>query len=454
MRPYAVIFKMSSIFPLSFAAKKREMKTLLIGLGLSCCLLSVKGQQVSYTLDYYLESARENSPLIQDYRNQKEIEVYERQRLKALYTRSKVTLNGDYLFVPVISKDNGKTSFEWNPQDGVDYYGYDLGQSSGHFQAGVTWTQPLLGHSAYKVADEQARMNTEILNDKMHLEQHQLERVVTEQYLLCLLDSKQIAFADSVGQLLDRQAVVVRHLAESGLAKLSDLQLVTIERQSNQDMEIASRQSFYTHLMDLNMLCGIKDTAVVLLEEPALTLRLLPAASSAFMEQYRLDSLNTLMSLHSFNVQYKPQLHLFVDGGLRISEFTSMQKHFGMSAGLTFSWTLYDGKQKRLMEKQARARMNSIAFYKDNFNMQQELRRQQYLTELKTYGERCRLLQNRLAEYRQVLAGYRKEMQAGELSVIDYITVLRNRIEAEKEYILLETNRQLLINTFNYWNSK
>lgn len=446
------IFKMSSIFPLSFAAKKREMKTLLIGLGLSCCLLSVKGQQVSYTLDYYLESARENSPLIQDYRNQKEIEVYERQRLKALYTRSKVTLNGDYLFVPVISKDNGKTSFEWNPQDGVDYYGYDLGQSSGHFQAGVTWTQPLLGHSAYKVADEQARMNTEILNDKMHLEQHQLERVVTEQYLLCLLDSKQIAFADSVGQLLDRQAVVVRHLAESGLAKLSDLQLVTIERQSNQDMEIASRQSFYTHLMDLNMLCGIKDTAVVLLEEPALTLRLLPAASSAFMEQYRLDSLNTLMSLHSFNVQYKPQLHLFVDGGLRISEFTSMQKHFGMSAGLTFSWTLYDGKQKRLMEKQARARMNSIAFYKDNFNMQQELRRQQYLTELKTYGERCRLLQNRLAEYRQVLAGYRKEMQAGELSVIDYITVLRNRIEAEKEYILLETNRQLLINTFNYWN--
>ena len=84
--------------------------------------------------------------------------------------------------------------------------------------------------------------------------------------------------------------------------------------------------------------------------------------------------------------------------------------------------------------------------------MQQELRRQQYLTELKTYGEGCRLLQNRLAEYRQVLAGYRKEMQAGELSVIDYITVLRNRIEAEKEYILLETNRQLLINTFNYWN--
>ena len=129
-----------------------------------------------------------------------------------------------------------------------------------------------------------------------------------------------------------------------------------------------------------------------------------------------------------------------------------MQKHFGMSAGLTFSWTLYDGKQKRLMEKQARARMNNIAFYKDNFNMQQELRRQQYLTELKTYGERCRLLQNRLAEYRQVLAGYRKEMQAGELSVIDYITVLRNRIEAENEYILLETNHQLLINTFNYWN--
>lgn len=179
----------------------------------SFCILTAGGQQMSHDLSYYAEVARNYSPLLHDYRNQLQIEQVELRRLKALYTRSRLELNGDYLFVPVLTKDGGTTSFRWNAQDATDYYGYDLGESSGHLHAGATWTQPLLGHSSYKVAQEQSRINMDMARNHIRLEENQLERAVTEQYLLCLLDQTQIAFADSIDALLKRQTSLVRQLA-------------------------------------------------------------------------------------------------------------------------------------------------------------------------------------------------------------------------------------------------
>lgn len=169
---------------------------------LSFCSLMLTGQEVTHDLLYYVEAAKTHSPLLQDYRNQIDIQRSEQQRLKAFYTRSKVELTGEFLFVPIISKDGGQTSFKWNAQDGTNYYGYDFGESSGHLHAGVRWTQPLLGRNSYKIAEEQTRIQTDALEDDIRLEEHQLERVVIEQYILCLLDKTQMDFADSVGNIL------------------------------------------------------------------------------------------------------------------------------------------------------------------------------------------------------------------------------------------------------------
>lgn len=126
-------------------------------------------------LHYYVEAAKENSPLITGLRNQAEMEKAELERLKALYMHSRLELNGDYLFVPVISKDGGRTAFKWNARSATDYYGYDLGESSGSLHAGATWTQPLLGRSSYLVAQEQARIGTETVANRIRMEEHQSE---------------------------------------------------------------------------------------------------------------------------------------------------------------------------------------------------------------------------------------------------------------------------------------
>lgn len=430
------------------------MNRLLLLFSLSILCLYSYGQEVQEcSLHYYIETAKEYSPLIRDYRNQTEIEQAELERLKVLYTHSRLELNGDYLFVPVISKDGGRAAFKWNKHSATDYYGYDLGESSGSLHAGVTWTQSLLGRSSYKAAQEQARINTDRTNNRIRMEEHQLERSVTEQYLLCLLDKAQIDFTDSVGTVIDRQMDIIRKLVESGLSKQSDLNLLMIEREANAELHTAACQDYHTHLMDLNLLCGIDDVTDVALSDINLPVRLRSDREpSLFTEQYRLDSLNTAASLRSFNLQYKPKLNLFVNSGLQVGDFSLWYRRFGLSAGVAFSWTIFDGRQKRLKERQAGWQQNTIRNYRENAEYRRNMRIRQCLSELSRYDERERALDNQLAKYESVLSDYSREMDAGQVSVLDYITVLRSKIQTEKERLLLRTNRQLVIAAYNYWN--
>lgn len=99
------------------------MNRFLLFFTLSVFSLYSSGQDGAYLLYRYIETAKRNSPLINDYRNSIEIERAEQERLKAVYLHSQLELNGDYLFVPIISKDGGRTSFKFNAQDAADYYG-------------------------------------------------------------------------------------------------------------------------------------------------------------------------------------------------------------------------------------------------------------------------------------------------------------------------------------------
>ena len=76
---------------------------------LSLLCLYAYGQRTGKSLPDYVEAAKQYSPLLHDYRNQLQIGQAELRRLKALYTRSRLELNGDYLFVPVLTKDGGGT---------------------------------------------------------------------------------------------------------------------------------------------------------------------------------------------------------------------------------------------------------------------------------------------------------------------------------------------------------
>lgn len=419
---------------------------------LSLFLVCAPGR--SQTLADYIEAAKRHSPLLHDYENRQALEQSELNRLRALYTHSRLELTGDYLFVPIVAKEDGRSAFKWDAQSASDYYGYDLGEQSGHLHAGLTWTQPLLGGAHYKEAKAQADLRRAQYDHSLRLETLQLERSVTERYLLCLLDQWQTDFADSLARVLQRQREVVDRLARRGLAREADVRLIDIELTANNESRAAARQSLLNHLTDLRLLCGLTDTVQAPLPDVILplTARQTDRAASLFTEQFRLDSMQTETDLRQFRLQYKPRLDLFATGGLQTGAWAGLERHLGWSAGLTFAWTLADGHQRRFREEQARLRQVTTARYRDYAEMERTQRQEQARQELRLYEERAEGLRRQISTYDEVLRGYEREIAMGQLSIIDYLTVLRQRVEAARQLRELHTNSQLATLAYNYWN--
>lgn len=91
--------------------------------------------------------------------------------------------------------------------------------------------------------------------------------------------------------------------------------------------------------------------------------------------------------------------------------------------------------------------------YHDNARRQRQIKVGQCLSEIEKFDKREDILNRQLYEYESILSDYTKEIEAGQMSVLDYITVLRNRMQTVRDYLLVHTNRQIAIAAYNYWNN-
>ena len=60
--------------------------------------------------------------------------------------------------------------------------------------------------------------------------------------------------------------------------------------------------------------------------------------------------------------------------------------------------------------------------------------------------------EQQLKDYEVLLNSYKKEILSGQLSIINYTTVLKNMAIVQRDYTLLFSQQQSLINAYNYWN--
>src|SRR5882672_4305350 len=162
-------------------------------------------------LAYYIDKAQSNSPLIQDNKNQGEAAHLEVDRLKAFYTKSQLSLTGSYLFTPIISRDNGQPKLDLNPPGTTESYsGYDLAASNGGvYQGLLNINQPVFNGVRYETVAEQVLIGAQINQNNIQLSAHDLERFVTDQYILCLQDYRQTEYLGSlVGIISDQMNTV------------------------------------------------------------------------------------------------------------------------------------------------------------------------------------------------------------------------------------------------------
>jgi len=421
---------------------------------LSCILwMSTLACMAQNDLSYYINQAVLNSPLIQDNQNLSDAAKAEAERLKAFYTKPQITLTANYLLAPVISSDHGKNELILNPSDPVKYNGYDMAASNGGMYQGLlNVNQPVLNGVRGRTASEQMLVTSQINENTIRLTSHDIEKFVTDQYILCTQDLKQMNYLKSLIAIVEDQKNIISKLAANGIAKQSDLSLITIEYQTQFNAWNTFNATYRRDLMDLNILCGINDTSYVILPEINLSLKQEEIASSAFTERFRLDSLNLRATQKMFDLKYKPQLNLYANTGLNGVYIPSAPNRFGASAGVSFTMFLYDGKQRTINNKRTEILIRSTESYKNIFITQNAVRKSKALTEIRMLEERMTITESQLEEYKKLMDYYRQEVRNGQLSVVIYINVLKSLALLQRDYVLMQANKQLLINTYNYWN--
>jgi len=403
-------------------------------------------------LNYFVQQARNNSPLIQKNKNDNKIIDLDLQQTERILMNSSINLESNILFAPIISHTANSNRLDLVSNGSDNYTGYDLAISNGgQYQAFITLKQPLLGKSNFKIYSQKSDISRKLNDNSSNLTIHEIEQLVNYQFILCMKSKVQIINNEQLITQLDEQLNVMQKLVENAVFKQTDLLLLKIEKQ-NLELEYKSFKDDYKgNIYDLNLLCGIQDSTLIEIQEEELQMMPEIKTNSKYLTSYKLDSLGIMADQSISELKYKPQLNLFANAGLNAVYLPAFNR-LGVSAGLTFSWNLYDGNQRKLEKEKSVVNINSLEFEKNHFITQQQINKGKIKNQLKSLNERTILIENQLKQYDKLYSAYQNELNQGLISVMDFKNLLKDITAKKQNFLLLKMEKQLLVNSYNYWN--
>ena len=387
-------------------------------------------------LQTYLAAAHANSPVLQENQNLAAIADLEVEKTKAALKKPEISATGNYLYAPIAH--------------GV---GYDAAITNiSLYSAQLNVNMPLFTRPQVEAQVKNSLVSQQLYRQNTSLSLHDLERQVTEQYILTWQNLERIASTQNLLGILTEQEKLVRAFAQNAILSQSDVLFFTIEKENQQlalrDFQMAYRQG----LASLNLLAGRVDTAYVELQKPEIQLKADTVGLSNFLLTYRLDSLQAQSEQELSELKYRPQVSAFGNEGLNAIKLGNIYKKFGFSVGLNFSLTLFDGNQRDLTRQQTQLRQQTSQVQRAFQAGQVQQQRLIALQQINLLDDKIEAVQRQLASYDTLLKFYWERIAQGELSVNDYMNTVKSFAAAQTDFISLKTSRLLLVNDYNYWN--
>ena len=430
--------------------KTKKLKTYILSILLLVTYISLNAQQRD--LNFYVEQAKINSPLINKSKNENKVVTLDLQQIKSILSKPEINLQSSILFAPIVSHDNNSNRFEWVSNGATKYTGYDMALTDGgQYQAIVSVKQPLLTGSKYQSYSNKAAISGQINENNIALTIHELEQVVGYQYLLCIKSKKQTDNSLLLLNELDSQVKILKKLVENAIYKQTDLMLLQIEIQNYIAEYILYQSEYMTNLYDLNLICGINDTARVELQDLDFTFKPEKVFISKFSASYKLDSLNVIADQAIYELKYKPQLDLFANAGLN-AVYVPAFNRLGFSTGLTLTWNIFDGRQRDIQREKSIINLQTIGFEKKNFLTQNDINKNKIINQINVLNQRIIFSEQQTDQYDKLYSVYSKNLSQGEASVMDFKNLLKDIAAKKQEILLLKMEKQLLINSYNYLN--
>lgn len=408
----------------------KYLLTAVITLSCSVCFGQLR------TLDFFIEQAKENSPLIKDYNNQ--ILSY---RLDSLIIRASLKTQ-----VNLISSNS------YAPL--VKGYGYDEAITNrANISAVVQANRNFLTKNNVAAQLTAIRLQSQALSDTIRISEQDLARTVAEQYITVYGDLIAADFNKEIYDLLQKEEVVLKKLTQASVYRQADYLAFYVQLQQQQFTYLQSQIQYNTDYLTLNYLTGIVDTAIERIVKPSLNDTMqFDFFNSVFYKRFTTDSLRLAAEKALINYEYKPRIGAYADAGYLSSLLYNPYKNLGVSFGVSLTVPIYDAHQRQYRLSQVdlreRSRLTNKSFFLNQYKQQiAQLNLQLHASDLlvKTINDQIKYI-------RTLLTANAKLLETGDIRISDYVLAITNYISARNILNQNYINRLRIVNQINYWN--
>ena len=408
------------------------VKRILLLVTLISLVMIVQAQKQS--LDYYIDKAVQNSPLLKDYQNQ-------------------ISSTGvDSLLIRATQKFQTDFTSQLSYSPVLGSWGYDEAITNGANIIGqVGVKQEIMNKYVLDTKFKGLNIQKQSVGNAIKISVIDLKKAITAQFLTAYGDFNEIEFNQGQLKMMNDQLSLLKRLTENGVYKQSDYLSLLAEKLA-QEMTITQLNGQYSSdLQALNQLCGINDNTDVELATPAITeIKRGNINQTPLFMQFKIDSIKIENEKQQIADQVKPKLNWFADAGVISSTFSNIYKHFGVSAGVNLTVPINDGGQRKLETQKLTLSENTRSSYQSFFKSQYD----QHVFQI--YGELSNLIlvldqvKKQLANSLELIGIARLQLSNGSIPVIDYLNALRNHAMINRVINQSEVKRLGLINELNY----
>jgi outer membrane protein TolC len=396
--------------------------------------LTLAAHNQTRNLDFYLSQAIQNSPLLNDYRNQINSAISDSLLIRAA-KKPLVEARSQLQYSPVYRN-----------------FGYDeVITDGGNYTAVMGVSQPVFNKKEITNKFEVVDLQKRAINNSSRISINELNKIVTDQYLTSFFGYTDFLFNKNFLELLLKENEIVKQFVKNGIAKQTDYLSLLVETQTQEILVSQLKSQYRKDLMLLTQLCGLNDSVLYELAEPEIKIKSVPdIAKSPSYIQYKIDSIRIENEKTAIDIKYRPKVNWFADAGFLTSNPWNFYKHFGYSAGLSLNIPVYDGKQRGIQKQKLEFNENTRQAYKNTYYKQYFQQIQQLDLELKSLNELSAQTETQLKTSEQLVNTLKEQLEAGIIQMTEYINAIKNFKTTSRNINLIIIQKKQVINELNF----
>ncbi|MCS3531258.1 TolC family protein [Chryseobacterium sp. JUb7] len=384
---------------------------------------------------YFLETAKNNSPVLNDYNNQVISNKIDSLKLKSTYG--------------FIVTGEGTAGYSPN----IKGWGYDSALTNGQsLFAGVRVAKEFISRN--NLNTRLAGINASIAQvlAQKNISLQTLNKQIADQYIATYASQQQYNLSKEIIHLLNQEDIVLKKLTQAAVFKQTDYLTFKVTLQQNELTLEQQKADWQNNYSLLKYLSGIVDDAFEPVEKPSFIETLNPTSfdESMYAKAFQADSLKLSNDAKIIRYNYKPKITAFSDSGYQSSFTTTPYKNFGMSVGVGVTIPIYDGHQKKMLLQQNQLSLDTRKKYLEQTQRQYQQQILQVNNQMEQYDKMISKANEQITYAKTLVEANAKQLPTGDVRMVDFILSINHLLILKGNIIQYNTTLFNLKNQLQY----